>query len=203
MMRLKISYSARKRVRCWRRTYLGKFSSRTSTGSPLSSKIFATAGPTVFSCSVRSGLESVLRLIRDLMPLTAALHPRFFWPARRIVVRGELQRPHQLVGATFAGQLLQPANRPVEVLGAEAVRRHDLEDRGVVGGPRALVGAEALFVQPFAGTETGVDDLDVRAGAQATGAHQPFGEVGDLHRLAHVEHVHVARVADGQRFDDE
>src|SRR5690242_13585227 len=136
MMRLKISYRARKRVTCWRRTYLGKFSIRTSTGSLLSSKIFAMAGPTVLSCSVRSGLESVLRLIGDLAALTAALQARFFGPARRAVVRGELQRPHQLVGATFAGQLFQAAHRPVEVLGAEAVRRHDLEDRGMVGGAR-------------------------------------------------------------------
>src|SRR5437868_1107606 len=165
MIRLKISYSARNRVRCWRRTYLGKFSSRISTGSPLALKIRSTSRPTLRSCSVRSGLESVSGVIGDSAAFALALDPRLFGAARRVIRRRRLQRPDQLVGLALARELLENSNRPVQVFGAEAVRRNDLHDRGVFGRPRALVRPEQLFVQPLTCPQPGVDDLDVRARA--------------------------------------
>src|SRR2546423_8213875 len=151
---------------CWRRTYFGKFSIRTSTGSLLALKIFSISGPTIRSCSVRSGLDSVLRVIDDPAALALALDARLLRPLGRVIAGGGLQRAHEVVGAALARQLLEACDRPVEVFGAEAPGRDDLHDRGVVGGPRTLVGAQQLFVQALTGTQSGVDDLDVRPGAQ-------------------------------------
>src|SRR5688572_22015222 len=58
--RRKISYSARKRVRFWRRTYFGKFSSLVSQGEGLRSKQARLPGASSFSASVRSPPETAI-----------------------------------------------------------------------------------------------------------------------------------------------
>jgi hypothetical protein len=50
---LKISYSAKNRLRCWRRTYFGKFSSLCSVESEFCSKMLAIEFPTCNSAAVR------------------------------------------------------------------------------------------------------------------------------------------------------
>src|SRR5256885_8478800 len=152
---------------CWRRTYFGKFSIRTSTGSLLALKIFSISGPTICSCSVRSGLDSVLRVIRDPAALALALDARLLRPLRRVIAGGGLQRAHEIVGAALSRQLLQTRDRPVEVFGAEAPRRDDLPVRGVVVRLRGLVRYQWLFVQALARTQPVVDDIGCRPGSLA------------------------------------
>src|SRR5437588_8832932 len=203
MIRLKTSYRASSLVRCWRRTYFGKFSIRTSTGSGLALKILSISGPTIRSWSVRRGFDSVLRVISDFAALAPALEARLLRRVGRMIAGRDLERPHQLVGAAFAGQLLEAPDRPLEVFGAEALGRDDLHDRRVIRRPRALVRSEQLFVQPLAWTKSRVDDLDVRTRTQPARANQSLGEADDLHRLAHVQHVDVARLGHGQGLDHE
>src|SRR5258708_29284681 len=62
---LKTSYIARKRFRCWRRTYFGKFSSLISVGSAQSSKIRAMSFPTSFSAAVRNVFTMMAPLAND------------------------------------------------------------------------------------------------------------------------------------------
>src|SRR6266550_616772 len=63
---LKISYSARNRFSCWRRTYLGKFSSRTSTGSGQAAKIRSTFLPTSCSFAVRNFFMVFVRSLNQM-----------------------------------------------------------------------------------------------------------------------------------------
>src|SRR5271157_1085760 len=62
---LKTSYRARKRFRCWRLTYLVKFSSLICVVSGHWSKIRATAAADSISSSVRSGFLSSMVLLPD------------------------------------------------------------------------------------------------------------------------------------------
>src|SRR5438552_4916727 len=177
MTLLNSSYSAIRRVRCWRRMYFGKFSIRTSTGSEEASKTFSISLPTIRSWAERNDFTcALLRDIGDPASLATPLDARLFRAAGRVVARRRLQRAHQLVGATVCGQVLEAGDGPIEVLGAECVRRNHLHDRGVVGRPRSLVRPQQLLVQSLARAQSRVDDLDVLAWAQAPRAHQRLGQ---------------------------
>ena len=65
--------------------------------------------------------------------------------------------------------------------------RHDSGDADLDGG---LLGGEQDFVQPLARPHSGEDDLDIVPGLQAGQPDHALGEIDDLDRLAHVEHVH-------------
>ena len=79
-----------------------------------------------------------------------------------------------------------------------AGRARDLRVRRRVDG-LALV--PELLVQLLAGP--GADELDLRRRLLAGEADHVLGEVDDLHRLAHVEHVDLAAAADRAGLDDE
>src|SRR2546430_5464840 len=129
MIRLKPSYSASSLVRCWRRTYFGKFSIRTSTGSGLALKILSISGPTSRSWSVRRGFDSVLRVISDFAALAPALEARLLRRVGRVIAGRDPERPHPLVGAALAGPPLAAPGRPPEVFWAGAPWRDDPHSR--------------------------------------------------------------------------
>src|SRR5260370_5265143 len=134
--RLNTSYRARKRVRCWRRTYLVKFSSRVATGSVLSRKILSSSSATMASCGVRRGFASFFSVlcdiaVADLAALPAALDARLLGPLRRPAAGRGLQRSHERIGSTLGRELLEACDRPVEVGGTEPGRwQHPPDPRG-------------------------------------------------------------------------
>src|ERR1017187_5200310 len=76
----------------------------------------------------------------------------------------------------------------------------------MVRGPHILAAEEHLLVELLAGAHAGIGDLDVHALLEPRETNQDVGQLGDLHRLAHVERgvYHVARAEDvvGHRLDD-
>src|SRR5262249_56319286 len=69
---------------------------------------------------------------------------------------------------------------------AHGARRDHARDADL--GDR-LLAREQDLVQPLARADAGEDDLDVAARLEAGEADDALGEVDDLHRLAHVEHI--------------
>ena len=70
-------------------------------------------------------------------------------------------------------------------------------DELVVGLGEALLGHELLFIELLAGSEAGIDDLDVHIRLQAGKADHVAGQGIDLHRGAHVEDEDLAPVGIG------
>ena len=69
---------------------------------------------------------------------------------------------------------------------------------GMQGPLVQLAGSHEVLVELLAGAQPGEHDLDFLPARD-----HALGDVGDLHRLAHVEHQHVAVAADGAGLDDE
>ena len=72
-----------------------------------------------------------------------------------------------------------------------------------VDGVTVSVLRPELLVQLLARPRADELDRDVRPGLLAREADHRVGEVGDLHRLAHVEHVDLAAAADRAGLDDQ
>ena len=108
-----------------------------------------------------------------------------------------LQGPDELIRLALPGQGLQPLDDPGQVLLLAQARRYNFANRRMRSGPPALVAAQQLFGESLPGTEARENGLDVDVGPQAAGTNQVVGEIENLDRLAHVEHVEVARL--GQR----
>ena len=70
-------------------------------------------------------------------------------------------------------------------------------DELVLGLLQALFGHKLLFIELFAGAETGVFDPDVHVGLEAGKADQVAGQGVDLHRGAHVEDEDLAPMGIG------
>ena len=66
--------------------------------------------------------------------------------------------------------------------------------------PGAFLGTQQLLVEFLAGTQARVLDLDIAALAQARQLDHPAGQVGDPHRLAHVEDEDLAATAHRPRL---
>lgn len=63
-----------------------------------------------------------------------------------------------------------------------------------------LLGGEHLLIELLARTQTGVLDLNI---LRTTEEDHAFGEVGNLHGLAHVEDEDLTTVAHGASLEDE
>ncbi len=76
-------------------------------------------------------------------------------------------------------------------------------DPGVVGGLRALVGHDQLFVELLAGAKADVLDSDIGFGLETGQADHILGEIRYLDGLAHVEDEDLAAVGHGAGLDHE
>mgnify|MGYP007134714355 FL=1 len=100
-----------------------------------------------------------------------------------------LQNVDDLV-AVVQGRVLEPLQVGVEFFQIDLHGRRD-EDFVVGGfGHLVLLGVhEQFLVQLFAGAQTGDLDLHIYAWLVAVEAYQAVGQIHDLNRLAHVQHV--------------
>lgn len=110
------------------------------------------------------------------------------------------QRPD--VALPFAlRRAAQRVKQPVEALRQIVVPREEdlLEARGV----GTLLGGEQLLEELLPRADAGVDDLDILPRLEAREAYQVFGEVGNLHWLAHVEDEDSSVVLHASGLQDE
>ena len=69
---------------------------------------------------------------------------------------------------------------------------------------RARLGfIEQLFVELLAGPQSRELDVNIFRIAQPREHDHVFGEVDDLHRIAHIEDQHISRRADSPSLDDQ
>ena len=74
-------------------------------------------------------------------------------------------------------------------------------DLGVRGFLGVLFVAEDFFVEFFTGTKAGILDLDVLVGTEAGELNHATGQIGYLHRFAHIEDEDFATIAHGTGFE--
>ena len=118
------------------------------------------------------------------------------WPAHVIALHRARQQRLQRRRLTGGQRLTQLLKLRLQVFEAQ-IRLHATLDAGMLC--RCRVGAdEQFFAQLLAGTQPHVLDLDIAVligvvlDLTAHKADHRAGEIVDLHRLAHVEHEHLA-----------
>lgn len=66
-----------------------------------------------------------------------------------------------------------------------------------------FVGDQQLFIKLFAGTQADLLNFDVHAGRQPGQADHLLRQLADIHRLAHVQHEHLAAAREGAGLQHE
>ena len=105
-------------------------------------------------------------------------------------------RGHVVVLAADSDEVVDVAADFLEVVLADGGDADLLVERGL----GVLLGGEHLLIEFLTGTQTGVLDLNILRTAEEDHA---LGEVGNLHRLAHVEDEDLTTVAHGASLEDE
>ena len=120
-----------------------------------------------------------------------------------VVVGDEvLELEDQAVGVTGLSELAEEFEAGGDVLGEESVSGEDA-DLFVVRGEGVLQDVAQLFVELFAGADSGEFDFDVLVGTEPGEQNEVSGQVHDLDGLAHVEHEDLAAAGHGRSLKDE
>ena len=112
------------------------------------------------------------------------------------------QLGHQLERVALGDELLQLGDPLLEPLGVDRGPRQ-LADLRVRRGRDLLTGADELLVELLARAHADELDLDIAIGLLARQADHVAGEIDDLDRVAHVQHVDLATPAQRARLHDE
>ena len=160
------------------RDEVSRASSRAKRGIFRAARSLASLGMTVIAYA--RTVSASASISTSLLPKSGTIRPR--------TARSCSSPQPRLAASTSRSTSVLEAGRQRAVLGPQHL--------GVIGRERALRVEEQLLVQLLARARAGEADLDVAAHLEAGQPDEIGGEIEDPDRLAHVEHEHLAALAD-------